>query len=98
MAKIVICSNFSRSWVRVFEVGSKRIAEAAFIKADIEKAVKECEYWKRVQKAVWSDPEVLESCKVAWQKEAGCVDSYVIEAKKQLADAHLVWMKPTKTE
>jgi hypothetical protein len=36
--------TFSRSWVRVFEIGSARIAEAAAIKADIDTAGKRYAY------------------------------------------------------
>jgi len=97
-ASTIICANFGRSWVRVFEVGSARIAEAAAIKADIDTAGKRYAYWKRVQMAVWSEPMVLELCSLSWKKAVGSVDKEVLEAKEKFADAHIAWMKPTKIE
>ena len=97
-ASTIICTNFAHSWIRVFEVGSARVAEAAAIKADIDTAGKRYAYWKRVQTAVWSEPMVLESCSLFWSKAVGSVDKEVLEAKEKFADTHRAWMKPTKIE
>jgi hypothetical protein len=97
-ASTIICTNFGRSWVRVFEVGFARIAEAADIKADIDTVGKIYAYWKRVQMAIWSEPIVLESCNLSWKEAVGSVDKEVLEVKKKFADAYIAWMKPTKIE
>jgi hypothetical protein len=97
-ASTIICTNFGRSWVRVFEVGSARIAEAADIKADIDTAGKRYAYWKRVQTAIWSEPTVQDSWSLSWKKEVGNVDKEVLEAKENFTDAHIAWMKSTKIE
>jgi hypothetical protein len=56
-------------------------------------------YWKRVQKAVWSEPMVLEeSCSVSWKTVVGIADEELVKAKEKFAEAHTAWMKPTEIE
>ncbi len=94
----IICTNFGHSWVRVFEVGSARVAEAEAIKAGIDMAGKKYVYWKRVQKAVWSEPIVLEFCSLSWKEALNTVDKELVEAKEKFTEAFTTWMKPTKIE
>jgi hypothetical protein len=94
----ITCTNFGRRWVRVFEVGSARIAEAEAIKANIDMAGKTYSYWTRVQKAVWSEPTVLELCSLSWKEAVSTVDMELVKAKEKFAEAHITWMKPTRID
>lgn len=86
------CTNFSHSWVRVFEVGSERIAEAGAIKASIFRAERDYSYWQRVSKAIWFDPTVLKLCSLAWKEAAAIADRELVQAGAKYAEAHTVWM------
>jgi hypothetical protein len=87
-----LCTNFSHSWVRVFEVGSKRIAKADAIEAGILTAERDYVYWQRLWKAFWSDPTVLEKCSLDWKNAASSSNTELVKARAKYAEAYTVWM------
>lgn len=85
-------------WVRIVEVDSVRVAEAADIKANLDIVGRELVYWQKLYNAVRSGPEVFETFDEYWKKAPGYTDAKLIEAKEKFTDAYRAWMKPTEIQ
>lgn len=96
----IICTNFNYSWVRVFEVGSGRVAEAKAVKDSIDMAEKHYAYWLRLSGAIRSDPIVLQSFDSDLKEAVARFDKELAKAKEKLAKAYTTWMecRPMVTE
>lgn len=85
-------------WVRIFEVNSVYVAEAADIKASLDAAGRTHMYWQKLHNVIWPDPGILETFDEFWSKAPSYADRKMIEAREVLMETYRAWMRPTRCD